>query len=101
MRRIAIALAAGLPLPAHAQPACNRPVGPDLIIADLLAPANYTATDGRDAFAVGTRQTDVGNSWINSQVMPPLASAHPVITQNLFRLRAGGIGRFEQLGQSW
>ena len=54
--------------------------------------------DGADtvfAFSVGTTSCNIGNqnlSWVGS------TSAHPVIGQNLYRLKDG---RLEQIGMSW
>jgi hypothetical protein len=101
MRPVAL-LFAGLPLAARAQVACNRPVGPDLILSDVVGVANYAAANGRDAFSIGTRQTDVGDQWVNYIIGAPTPSAHPVLAQGLFRLSTVDRAmRFEQVGQSW
>jgi hypothetical protein len=56
---------------------------------------NYGAVGGITAYAVGTDACNLGDipvSWYQS------TPAHPVIAQNMFRLKDG---RFEQIGQSW
>jgi hypothetical protein len=84
---------------AGAQPACNRPVGPDLIIADIAGVANYGASGGRAAWSVGTRQVNVGNAAIGYS---GTTSQHPIEGQALFRLTTtDGAMRFEQIGRSW
>ena len=56
---------------------------------------NFGASGGIRAFSVDTVACNGGNTpapWIGT------TNQHPVMTQNMFRLRAG---RFEQIGQSW
>ncbi len=98
-RHLLVVALAGLPFPALAQVSCNNPVGPDLQISDIAGVANYAAANGRDAFSVGTTQTDGGNAWIS---YAPSTPVHPVIGLGLYRLSTvnGGM-RFEQVGQSW
>ena len=101
-RALAVVALAGLPLSASAQVACNQPVGPDVLVSDITGVANYAATNGRDAFSFGNKQTDAGSLWIEyiSSISRP--AAHPVTVQNLFRLSTvNGAPRFEQIGQSW
>jgi hypothetical protein len=82
-----------------AQGVCNRPVGPDLIIADITGVANYGTSGGRTAWSVGTRQANVGNAAL---AYAGTTSQHPAEGQALFRLTtAAGALRFEQIGQSW
>lgn len=69
--------------------------GPDVWIEDLIDIAYYATTGNVAAYAIGTdacNQGDVPAEWQSSN------NRHPVIAQNLFRLKAG---RFEQVGQSW
>lgn len=68
---------------------------PDVIVGDLTGPANYGSLNGVTAYSVGTTSCNVGTvplQWIWN------TPAHPVIGQNMYRLRNG---RFEQIGQSW
>jgi hypothetical protein len=98
-RALCLSIAAGLPLPALAQLSCNRPVGPDIVIAQITTPANFASASGRDAYSLGTIQANVGNAPI-----PYLASApsHPLMASGLFRYsNPGNASRFEQIGQGW
>ena len=69
--------------------------GPDVIVGDLTGPANYTASGGIEALAIGTVSCNIGNVWLN---WISSTNQHPVIGQNMYRLMNG---RFEQIGQSW
>ncbi len=74
---------------------CGSPGGPDVIVGDLLDVSNYASVGGVEAFAVGTTSCNVGDTnllWVSS------TNEHPVIAQNMYRLKNG---RFEQVGQSW
>ncbi len=74
---------------------CDRPIGPDIIVGDLYDVANYNTVGNIDAFTMGTFSCNVGDAnaiWIDD------SNQHPVISQNLFRLKNG---RFEQVGQAW
>ena len=74
--------------------------GPDVYVGGLTDVEYFgnvggaTAT-GIYAYAVGTDACNAGDTtvkWING------VNQHPVIAQNMYRLKSG---RFEQLGQSW
>ncbi|MFN0060482.1 MAG: hypothetical protein ACKVX7_18650 [Planctomycetota bacterium] len=70
--------------------------GPDVIAAALHQSLSY-GDDGSGiyAYAIGTIACNVGDeeiAWIGG------TAAHPVIAQNLYRLKDG---RFEQIGMSW
>ena len=77
---------------------CPESTGPDVIVGDTTI-ANYTPSGGIDAFSVGTTSCNVGTTnlnWISSD------NRHPVIPQNMYRLKTvNGASRFEQIGQSW
>jgi len=79
-------------------------VGPDVVVFSFTDIGNYTAADGYCAYAVGTRSCNRGDVPLNwcdqgSGCAPGATSEdHPVIAQNLYRLKNG---RFEQIGQSW
>lgn len=73
-------------------------VGPDVIVGALPDVSNYGTVGGISAYAIGTTSCNIGDallSWIDSGANDSL---HPVIAQNLYRLKNG---RFEQVGQSW
>jgi len=70
-------------------------VGSDVLVADLQSVIRYVPVGGTSAFAVGTTACNIGNqraNWIQG------TNQHPVIIQNLYRLRDD---RFEQIGMSW
>ncbi len=69
--------------------------GPDVVVFDLFDTDYYGAVGGTSAYAVGTESCNRGDepvAWISGN------SEHPVIAQNLYRLKDG---RLEHLGQSW
>ncbi|MAV54791.1 MAG: hypothetical protein CMJ28_02410 [Phycisphaerae bacterium] len=74
--------------------------GPDVVVWDLQSYSNYSASDGYDAYSVGTVSCNVGDEpllWISNN------NQHPVIGQSMYRLAAGPNGhpRMEMIGQSW
>ena len=80
---------------ADAQTDCDSAVGPDVIVGELVGVTNYSSNGGIEAFAIGTTSCNIGDEellWIAN------SNQHPVIGQNLFRLKGG---RFEQVGQAW
>jgi hypothetical protein len=73
-------------------------VGPDVIVGALSDFSKYGTVGGISAYAISTTSCNLGDevlSWIDSGASD---NQHPVIAQNLFRLKNG---RFEQIGQSW
>ena len=73
---------------------CGLP-GTDVIVGDLIDISNYSSLNGMEAFAVGTTSCNIGSEnlqWVAS------TNEHPVIAQNMYRLKDG---RYEQIGQSW
>jgi hypothetical protein len=70
-------------------------IGPDVIVGSLHQVANYGHSGGISAFAIGTYSCNIGDYWLNWFAN---TNQHPVIGQNVFRLKDG---RFEQIGQSW
>jgi hypothetical protein len=78
---------------------CTPSTGPDVIIGDLPAVGNYASVGGIDAFSVGTTSCNIGDQnllWVAQSVN------HPVIPQNMYRLKTvDGAARFEQIGMSW
>lgn len=70
-------------------------IGPDVIVGSLYQAASYGSSNGISAFAIGTYSCNIGDQWLKWH---PNNNQHPVIAQNMFRLKNG---RFEQIGQSW
>ncbi len=72
--------------------------GPDVIVGVLTGVSRFPTSGsvGNEvAFSIGTTSCNIGNaqlSWISN------TNAHPVISQNLYRVKNG---RFEMLGMSW
>ncbi|MCA9243021.1 MAG: hypothetical protein KDA32_03630 [Phycisphaerales bacterium] len=69
--------------------------GPDVIVGDLPNTSNYGSSGGQRAYSVGTTSCNIGDFellWISGTVN------HPVIGQNMYRLKNG---RFQMVGQSW
>ena len=75
---------------------CTNPTqGPDVIVGDLIDIGHYGKVGNISGFDLGTTSCNIGNvnvKWIAS------TNEHPVIAQNMFRLKNG---RFEHIGQSW
>ncbi len=70
-------------------------IGPDVAICDIQSLRRWGALDNITGYSIGTLSVNVGDdnlSWIEATPF------HPVISQNLFRLKDG---RFEHIGQSW
>lgn len=87
-RALALCLALAFAAPLAAQ-------GADVIVGDLNGIRSYGSVGGTAAYAVGTTSCNIGTVpllWIAS------TNQHPVIGQNMFRIRNGV---FEQVGQSW
>ena len=68
---------------------------PDVIVGDLVGTANFGTVGGITAYGVGTTSCNLGSCWLN---WISGTAEHPVIGQNMFRLKDG---RFEQIGQAW
>jgi hypothetical protein len=68
---------------------------PDVIVGDLSGTLRLGTQGGITAYAVGTHSCNIGSCWLNWMQDTP---DHPVIGQNMFRLKDG---RMEQIGQSW
>ncbi|MHC4909799.1 MAG: hypothetical protein ACYTF9_08790 [Planctomycetota bacterium] len=80
---------------ARAQTDCDSSVGADVIVGELVGVTNYSSSGGIEAFSIGTTSCNIGDEellWISN------SNQHPVIGQNLFRMKDG---RFEQIGQAW
>ena len=66
-----------------------------MIVGDLPSFASYGSSGGISAFAVATTSCNIGTCQLNWFANN---NQHPVIGQNLYRLKDG---RLEQIGQSW
>ena len=70
-------------------------IGPDVVIGSLHSEASFGSEGGVSAFSFGFRVCNFGDEPVE---YVSFTHAHPVITQNLYRLNDG---RFEQIGMSW
>lgn len=80
---------------------CTPSTGPDVIVGDVVvnSGSNYTNVGSIDAFSWGTTSCNIGSVNLLWQSGNP---NHPVIPQNLYRLKTvDGAARFEQIGQGW
>jgi hypothetical protein len=68
---------------------------PDVTVADIHQTKRHGAVGDITAFSIGTVSCNEGTCWL-SWIRDD--NRHPVIAQNMFRLKDG---RFEQIGQSW
>ena len=68
---------------------------PDVVVGDLTDLVRVGTTNGITAYGVGTESCNLGSCWLNWFQDTP---DHPVIAQNMYRLKDG---RLEQIGQSW
>ncbi|MEK7711308.1 MAG: hypothetical protein AAB341_05370 [Planctomycetota bacterium] len=69
--------------------------GSDVIVADLQSTISYPVSGDVASFGIATMACNLGTqraSWVAS------TNQHPVIIQNLFRLKSN---RFEQIGMAW
>jgi hypothetical protein len=68
---------------------------PDLIVSNIYNVQRFGTLGGVTAYSLGTEACNLGTCWIE---WFQNTAAHPVISQNMFRLKDG---RIEQIGQSW
>jgi hypothetical protein len=68
---------------------------PDVIVGSLHNLMAHGSNGGVSAYSIGTTSCNIGTCWLN---WFDNTSQHPVIGQNMFRLKDG---RFEHIGQSW
>jgi len=74
---------------------CDPGEYPDIITGDIFGAQRYGTVGDITAYAIGTTSCNLGEcqaNWISN------TPAHPLIGQNLFRLKNG---RFEHIGQAW
>lgn len=93
---------AGIPLAEAADPnVCDLPgEEPDVIVGDMAFVRNWGKIGDITGFSIATQSCNIGTCWLNwfDDNGFTNENRHPVIGQNLFRLKSG---RFEQIGQSW
>lgn len=70
-------------------------IGADVAVGDLYEVNSYGSSGVISAFSVGTRACNVGDQPVGWEAN---TNQHPVIAQNLYRLRDGA---FDQIGMSW
>ncbi len=68
---------------------------PDVIVGDLHETMRFGRVGDITGYSIGTTSCNVGTCWLE---WDRASNRHPVIGQNLYRLKDG---RFEQVGQSW
>lgn len=76
-------------------------VGPDVTVYHLPNVTHFGESGGIHSYAVGTTSCNIGDEplwWCDENRAYCNDEQHPVIAQNLYRLKDG---RFEQLGMSW
>ncbi len=76
-------------------------IGPDVTVHELPDIDNHGAVGGIRAYSVATTSCNIGDEplwWCDNDRSYCEEDQHPVIAQNLYRLKDG---RFEQLGMSW
>ena len=75
--------------------------GPDVIVGELPAMAQFGSNGNFVGLAMGTTSCNNGDQPLNWFALPQ--TDHPVIPQNLYRMSGGANNndRFEQIGQSW
>jgi len=70
-------------------------VGSDILVADLQFVVRYGTVGDITAFAIATTACNIGTARASWNA---ITNDHPVIVQNLYRLKSG---RLEQIGMSW
>jgi hypothetical protein len=75
--------------------------GPDVIVGSVNGASSWGESGGIYAYSLGTTSCNIGSQnllWIQA------TNQHPVIAQNIYRLKAVSgqpYSRFEQIGMSW
>ncbi|GAB5495209.1 MAG: hypothetical protein Phyf2KO_02890 [Phycisphaerales bacterium] len=75
--------------------------GADVIAGDITGPTFWGGLNGVSAYSIGTISCNIGDVdllWDDTTTDGTPANLHPVMSQNMFRMKDG---RFEQIGQSW
>ena len=69
--------------------------GPDVIVGDIPAIGRWGSSSTETSFTIATTSCNIGDqelAWIAN------SNQHPVITQNMYRVKDG---RIEQIGMAW
>ena len=75
---------------------CDAPgEAPDVIVGDVSGIIRHGSVGEITSFSIGTTSCNIGTCHLNWVFG---TNEHPVIGQNMFRLKDG---RIEQIGQSW
>jgi hypothetical protein len=74
---------------------CTPSTGPDVIVGSLIGIHKFGTVGEITGYAIGTESCNIGSVPLQCDRD---SSWHPVIGQNLYRLKDG---RFEQIGMSW
>jgi len=75
---------------------CDQPdEAPDVLLWDIHQLMRHGNLNGISSYSIGTTSCNVGSCWLE---WDRNTNQHPVIGQNMFRLKDG---RLEQIGQSW
>ena len=64
------ALALAITHAVNAGSTCEQSQGPDLVMGDIAAVANYTSLAGIEAFSVGFVHCNIGDTWVNTIASP-------------------------------
>ncbi len=92
--RISLVLAAGLVALMGSSALADK----DLIVGQISGIHEYGTVGGISSYALGTTACNNGNQLLSWRNWGAAANQHPVIAQNIYRLKDG---QFEQLGASW
>jgi len=82
-------------MPAAAQDLCGSSSGPDIIIFDIPSITRWGTVGDITGYSIGSKACNIGTVGLGWDGYSP---DHPVIAQNLYRLKNG---RFEHIGMSW
>jgi hypothetical protein len=74
---------------------CPSRIGPDVIVGDLWGIGGFGVADGIGGYSIATDSCNIGDEGL---IWVAATNQHPVIAQNMYRLKDG---RLEQIGQSW
>ena len=92
---LAMVVIATAPVAAQTDNLCSAGEAPDIIVGEILGGTYWGTVGAISAYSFGTDSCNLGTCQAEWFADSP---NHPVIAQNLYRLKDG---RFRQLGQSW
>ncbi len=86
-------------LPYRKRPSASKtlagPIGPDVIVGDILGGHRWARVGDITAFSYGSLSCNVGDDLLDWFAN---TNKHPVISQNMYRLKND---QFEQIGMAW